>query len=1042
MKNTLFKTVVCILTVFAMIMPNFVSAGIIPLALPINVHADATAEPVKVPSPETTDRRILWFQDFEDGRTANWDVSSGSPELVKINNTTVYPIQLYDYVNFKNVRKLVNFRMEFNMKFSIPEEKRGKSWPALYIKSLRPEARYEIFFESGEGIEGATLRRNGVEVLTVNFPFYDYNEQWIYMRFDINNGAIELYINDETKPILSYNDQNPILPGPLGFARGRTDYFYIDNLLVTARKLADGEEDDAFTGIEVIPDKTASEYGVTYIDTDFSEGLDSSFTDVHQNTDIIEKDNEKVARIIGDLHIGNSSWKDYCVDMDIALNRTEPLSSTEPFFKFRYTDENNYYMFRTNEIGSVIQIYKVVNGASEWVGQKIYYIGDGRKLQLRLEVSGTTMRLYSRSKSYPNFEYPILVLNDESLSNGGIAFSNAQYLTSIDVSKLTVREITKLGNIGPRPDPEPLITPAQNPYELWTDIDGHWANQSLKLLANTGVLTGYPDNTFRPDEYLSVKEALKLLCSTVNITVERDETDWASPYIAVALEKGWITEGEFNSYDKNITRGELEKIVKAAMNDQTIIVLQGDNSGNINADASCTRAEAAEMLARLYSIVFVPADNTEFVTFEEYPLAFANPYKGFKNEPGEPYVTLKSHKILWNEIENSAEDGIEKIKEYAKTAFEGYAENNAKANIFIVLHFPPTYYWPADMTAGDYTSDQFKARLENMIKKLAEVFDNDPRIGFIQMGFIGQWGEMQSPPPTNDVAALMSECFNKYFKNKIVITNIVPHMTFFREYDFGTHWDSFGHWDNLTLLDIFEEDEYYETLWQRVPIYGEVAFDWGEQLGETPNDAVINHKDRFIELIRYTHCSNLSWIAKYDKNDPETTKNAVDIQKAMGYRFVLQNARYTSHVNAGGKLDVSFTVANTGSAPIYYNEPVELSLLDPETKEVVWKTTFNSTDIRTWQPDGNYSCTPVYTVSESFVLPENLADGQYTVALSILDSLGGNVPAIRFANTNYYEGGRHPIGNISVGTTTKADMLDSTQFADLFTDRLHYIYEE
>jgi hypothetical protein len=48
-------------------------------------------------------------------------------------------------------------------------------------------------------------------------------------------------------------------------------------------------------------------------------------------------------------------------------------------------------------------------------------------------------------------------------------------------------------------------------------------------------------------------------------------------------------------------------------------------------------------------------------------------------------------------------------------------------------------------------------------------------------------------------------------------------------------------------------------------------------------------------------------------------------------------------------LNIEFDVTNTGSAPFYYNWPVEVALLDPETKKPVWKSTFD-TDIRKWLP--------------------------------------------------------------------------------------------
>ena len=74
-------------------------------------------------------------------------------------------------------------------------------------------------------------------------------------------------------------------------------------------------------------------------------------------------------------------------------------------------------------------------------------------------------------------------------------------------------------------------------------------------------------------------------------------------------------------------------------------------------------------------------------------------------------------------------------------------------------------------------------------------------------------------------------------------------------------------------------------------------------------------------------------------------KGAEAIQKAFGYRYVLDEVRFSFST----LLNVAFDVTNTGSAPFYYNWPVEVALLDPETKKSVWKSTFD-TDIRKWLP--------------------------------------------------------------------------------------------
>ena len=174
---------------------------------------------------------------------------------------------------------------------------------------------------------------------------------------------------------------------------------------------------------------------------------------------------------------------------------------------------------------------------------------------------------------------------------------------------------------------------------------------------------------------------------------------------------------------------------------------------------------------------------------------------------------------------------------------------------------------------------------------------------------------------------------------------------------------------------------------------GETAFDWGEPLGTSPNDAVANNLDRLLEVFRFTHCNYIGWLASYNKTDPVITRNAAEIQKTLGYRFVLDQVSYSKTAEPGGRLAVSFSVKNTGSSPIYYNWPVEVSLLDPDTHQPVWRDTFQNTDITSWLPDSDYSCTPLYSAENTFNLPADLPAGEYILALSILDPDGGMLPA-------------------------------------------------
>jgi hypothetical protein len=170
------------------------------------------------------------------------------------------------------------------------------------------------------------------------------------------------------------------------------------------------------------------------------------------------------------------------------------------------------------------------------------------------------------------------------------------------------------------------------------------------------------------------------------------------------------------------------------------------------------------------------------------------------------------------------------------------------------------------------------------------------------------------------------------------------------------------------------------------------------------------------------------------------------VQKAFGYRFVIDEVRYDAVVLPGQAFTVAFRIRNRGSAPFYYNWPVEVSLLDPKSREVVWKSAFGDVDIRAWLPGDQwnkqsrmYEKEPkTYEVGGSFTVPRDVPRGDYILALAILDPAGMQ-PAVRFAIENYFIGGRHPIGLIGVGKAPLSVELAPASFDDPAKDRtLHY----
>ena len=46
---------------------------------------------------------------------------------------------------------------------------------------------------------------------------------------------------------------------------------------------------------------------------------------------------------------------------------------------------------------------------------------------------------------------------------------------------------------------------------------------------------------------------------------------------------------------------------------------------------------------------------------------------------------------------------------------------------------------------GGYFDPTFQDRVKALVEKIGKAWDNDPRVAYIEMGIIGQWGEQHSP---------------------------------------------------------------------------------------------------------------------------------------------------------------------------------------------------------------------------------------------------------------------------------------------------------
>jgi len=69
----------------------------------------------------------------------------------------------------------------------------------------------------------------------------------------------------------------------------------------------------------------------------------------------------------------------------------------------------------------------------------------------------------------------------------------------------------------------------------YVDVDSnHWAYKDILELKNSNIVSGYPDDTFRADNYITGEELITIFLNGANDKIKNQLVDWPEDYINVA----------------------------------------------------------------------------------------------------------------------------------------------------------------------------------------------------------------------------------------------------------------------------------------------------------------------------------------------------------------------------------------------------------------------------------------------------------------------------------------------------------------------------
>ncbi len=264
---------------------------------------------------------------------------------------------------------------------------------------------------------------------------------------------------------------------------------------------------------------------------------------------------------------------------------------------------------------------------------------------------------------------------------------------------------------------------------------GAWYAEAVNAMWDAGVLTGYPDGTFRPERSISAAEFVAVLARQVNLPEGSAQTGhWAAGLLESARERGWYDWDELpptgEGFDRPIARQLAVKVMMNALYPDTtydfaaeskklrdfsrldgryynavlgayaVGLVTGDDAGNFNPQSGLTRAEACMLLYRAKKgSAVTPGTAVPDVPETPVPTPSQTVRGGVRengwlqvrgtqlcNEAGEPIVLrgMSSHGLHWypqytnaQSIRNTAAFGANLFRVAMYTGGGGYLSQSA-----------------------------------------------------------------------------------------------------------------------------------------------------------------------------------------------------------------------------------------------------------------------------------------------------------------------------------------------------------------------------
>lgn len=382
-----------------------------------------------------------------------------------------------------------------------------------------------------------------------------------------------------------------------------------------------------------------------------------------------------------------------------------------------------------------------------------------------------------------------------------------------------------------------------------------------------------------------------------------------------------------------------------------------------------------------------------------------NPWRGaykWYDEPGFPgWPTQESYvRYTWRGIEPS--EGQYDFSEIDRELALAQAQHGKFGlrimpalvdNIAVpdyLVNLMPNGKWVTNTFSGktayepDWNDNHYMARAEALIQALGERYNNDPRLGWVDIFPYGDWGEWHTlgfpstiaPMSESNQQKLVDANIRAFSHKRLVMFTLSPDTLTYalsRSSKIGIRIDCLGEPDMGKAVEHLKHVPLAQERWKTAPVIFEFC-----------KDANFQQALKQVEIYHGAMISNGN-IYPYESYSFAQQQYLKQVFSTSGYRFILNSMTLPSKIKINTQFAITTKWSNANVTPAY--NPWEIYIrLEKSTGALVWQGKSNL-DLEKLLPTENQTTginTPI-TVTDKFKLPDTIPTGKYSISIQILD---------------------------------------------------------